>query len=744
MIALGWAVACGAMVPDGARAEWQEHSIRQGDGMGGWVTRPALRQVLKHPDATATMPFGIVQMDNGELALVCSRERQPPQGPRTFEPSIAFSKDDGASWSEFVIIPGTRGRPQYLTHLGQGRLSFVSEALGEGATMRRYFSDDRGRTWNESIAHPPTKEGRSFNLEGNAWVDRDEQGRAKVILELGWHLLPGKSHPKDDFTVVFRRSVDGGKTWIDEVSPPQWKFTVEHNGKRWLRGVSEGAIARAANGDLVAALRTDMPPRYFDEKNDDSLEGTSMSISRDDGKSWSDMNILFDAGRHHANLQRLPNGDLVCTLVVRDDIQHGKLVSHRRGCDALISHDHGKTWNLDRRYELDRFDYVREDGYWVDGKCGHIGAVVLNDGHIISAYGNYPQGAVLIKWKPNAEPVEPLASPTRAATGLFDQAKQETLGLAAIPEISGIYPHLAMFNDESGVRHRRGGSLGRPVVGGDIRAAPPKGSTDKLYEVTRELRQIVRPESIGGTPANRLIHRESQQLFIGPYAIDSQGRVRVIPYERMFGRPTGNARHLTDPAHKIYYATMEEGLYEVDVRTLAVAELWADEQRPTGRRTNLPGYHGKGLFAAQGRVIYANNGEHGPAARRDPETTSGVLAEWDGRADVGPWCDDPAAHEYEKRHAAIPAGVQTAPRPIAGPRSSRSRNHVPRAIRSAGEPKAGAAAISTALRNYSGSTSVIRRAVAHRQHGRLPLCESETQRAVPAPMVAGRQYLPRQ
>ena len=48
---------------------------------------------------------------------------------------------------------------------------------------------------------------------------------------------------------------------------------MELNGKCWLRGVSEGAIVRADNGNLVAALRSDMPPRYFDEPHDDSLEG---------------------------------------------------------------------------------------------------------------------------------------------------------------------------------------------------------------------------------------------------------------------------------------------------------------------------------------------------------------------------------------------------------------------------------------------------------------------------------------
>jgi hypothetical protein len=382
---------------------WQEHRIRQGDGKGGWIMRPAQRQVLKHPDANFTMPFGLVRMDNGEIALLCSREKD-----RTFEPVIAFSKDGGATWSDFRVIPGAKGRPQYLEALGGGRLSFITEVFDKGTKPQRLFSNDHGRTWEERVEHPPTKEGRAFGVEGNGGIDRDDRGRARAILELGWHYAPGKSHPKDDATVVFRRSVDGGKTWTDEVAPPQWKFTVEHAGKKWLRGVSEGALVRAANGDLVAALRTDMPPRYFDGPHDDSLEGTAISISRDDGKTWSEMQFLFEAGRHHANLQRLPGGDLVCTLVVRDDIQGGKLVSHRRGCDALVSKDHGRTWNLDRRLELDRFDFLRKDGYWVDGMCGHIAAVVLDDGHVLSAYGQYLLGAtVLVKWKPDAGPVQP-------------------------------------------------------------------------------------------------------------------------------------------------------------------------------------------------------------------------------------------------------------------------------------------------------------------------------------------------
>jgi hypothetical protein len=202
-------------------------------------------------------------------------------------------------------------------------------------------------------------------------------------------------------------------------------------------------------------------------------------------------------------------------------------------------------------------------------------------------------------------------------------------------QLSGIYPHLAMFNDEGEC------GTGAVVPWADhlwvVTYAPhwPTGSSDKLYEITPDLKQIIRPESIGGTPANRMIHRESQQLFIGPHAIRSNGEVRTIPYSRMFGRHTGNARSLTDPAGKILYATMEEGIYEVDVKSLAATELWGDEQsKSSPRKADLPGYHGKGFYSGQGVYVYSNNGEHGKDAQRDPTVPSGVLAEWDGKADA--------------------------------------------------------------------------------------------------------------
>ena len=78
-----------------------------------------------------------------------------------------------------------------------------------------------------------------------------------------------------------------------------------------------------------------------------------------------------------------------------------------------------------------------------------------------------------------------------------------------------------------------------------------KGSDDKLYAISPDMSMEIRPESVGGTHANRLIHRESNQLVMGYYFIDDKGNVRAIDPAKMPGRMTATARHLTDPAEKV-------------------------------------------------------------------------------------------------------------------------------------------------------------------------------------------------
>ena len=210
-------------------------------------------------------------------------------------------------------------------------------------------------------------------------------------------------------------------------------------------------------------------------------------------------------------------------------------------------------------------------------------------------------------------------------------------------KISGVYPHLAVYNlqeEDSPCKKGDGQECG---IGAIVPWADklwmisyggfcPYGSSDKLWVIDEDMNMEIHPASVGGTPANRLIHKESQQLIIGPHVIDRNGNVRTIPYSEMPGRLTATARHLTNPENYVYIQDMEGKVYEVNVHTLEATKLF---EKP------VPGWHGKGAYTGQGRYVISNNGEgqgklkikedwlQVGAEAQSPEEM-GVLAEWDG------------------------------------------------------------------------------------------------------------------
>jgi arylsulfatase A-like enzyme len=208
--------------------------------------------------------------------------------------------------------------------------------------------------------------------------------------------------------------------------------------------------------------------------------------------------------------------------------------------------------------------------------------------------------------------------------------------------ISGVYPHLTtygVYSQNGG--HYKGGhnecGIGAIVPWAGklwmVNYAPhqPRGSEHKLFSVDPDLSKpmTVHAESVGGTPAGRMIHKESNQLLIAHYLIDSEGNVRVISPKEMPIRVTAIARHLTDPKNQVYYIDMEGSIWEANVHTLAVKRLF---KKP------VPGWHGKGGYTSQGRLVLSNNGElHvgdysdvlvGGKAKTEEER--GVLAQFDG------------------------------------------------------------------------------------------------------------------
>ena len=144
-----------------------------------------------------------------------------------------------------------------------------------------------------------------------------------------------------------------------------------------------------------------------------------------------------------------------------------------------------------------------------------------------------------------------------AGSAGIGQVWQPSLGDKVV-RISGIYPHLAVFNGygECG--------MGAVMPWADklwfITYPPHKtqGSEDKLYTVDKDLKLEIRPESVGGTHANRLIHRESNQLIIGPYLIDATGKVRALDLKQL-QTAEGQPRQVPNPRAPRTWACSRSG-----------------------------------------------------------------------------------------------------------------------------------------------------------------------------------------
>lgn len=149
------------------------------------------------------------------------------------------------------------------------------------------------------------------------------------------------------------------------------------------------------------------------------------------------------------------------------------------------------------------------------------------------------------------------------------------------------------------------------------------GGGTGLFYLDDDMALTKHPASVVGTYANRLVHKESDQLFIGPHVIDVEGNVKTID-ALVDHRLTATCRHLTDPADKVYVLGMEGEFFEVDVHTLEVTQLF-DLLDVLG----VYGYpHFKDAYTRHGRVVVVNNSYY----RKDFPTgeSEGRLAEWDG------------------------------------------------------------------------------------------------------------------
>lgn len=201
------------------------------------------------------------------------------------------------------------------------------------------------------------------------------------------------------------------------------------------------------------------------------------------------------------------------------------------------------------------------------------------------------------------------------------------LGDSTLIEIDGVFPSMTVYAPGVGSGSETG--IGALIPWADRLwavgyVAHIKGQGIGLYEIGDDMKMRLRPESVTGTFANRMVHWETGQVVIGPHVIDAEGNVRTIETLKTH-RLTATARHLEHPETMAYFLTMEGLLFEADLKTLETRQL-ADLVKELGIEGQP---HFKGCFSAQKRLVVANNTyeEEEYLGKR----AGGCLAEWDGQ-----------------------------------------------------------------------------------------------------------------
>jgi hypothetical protein len=389
-------------------AEWQSHEVRLLNGAQAEIGVPAQRQIVTESwNRVVAVPYIVYMPEKDRLLMLVGCDY-----PHHAE--VLTSDDRGATWSDARAVlfdeegNAVSGLGISLTDLGKGHVLFH-------AAGNRWVSRDYGDTWQKLSVVANTCDDKPWYTWDPLWVDRGaESGKVTRIFETGytWHKPPEveKKHQQ----AYIRFSEDVGTTWSNSIKVPQWKE------------VSEVAVIRAANGDLVGACRTDIPPRWSNEWID-HYEGLGISISKDDGKTWSEVIKLYDWGRHHPSLVLLPDNRILMTYVVRKGYVDTADGLPQFGIEAIISADHGRTWDLDHRYVLDVWQGNRKDvnKWWAS--CQATSTVLLPDGSLLTTFGTgyrshpgdkpnqpTPRDAGLIQWRLSDAPLDGMRTVTDA------------------------------------------------------------------------------------------------------------------------------------------------------------------------------------------------------------------------------------------------------------------------------------------------------------------------------------------
>ena len=325
---------------------------------------------------------GMARLEDGRVVLaVCQQHKDYYTNPknRTFSMVVYESPDSGRTWRE-IARPSIHAKEPSLTVTADGALLLTAQDFrlnGKRNEMWVCRSTDGGRTWDKALIP-----GRSYPRN--------------VVVEQDGTLLFLRSKGAEKFELC--RSGDHGKTWTFSEGLIDWR-------PEDISAFSEVSVLRLKSGNLLAALRHRRPvarsgaaPRGH---RGHALARTMVTVSGDDGKTWSTPRPLTNTGEVHGNLLQLKDGRIMASYVN----YHQPF-----GVCVVLSHDEGKTWNTDRRVQLS-FSAVT-----ATGNNGWPVSLELGDDRFLTCFANnaYPYDdpptvtCETVQWKlpPSMQPTQ--------------------------------------------------------------------------------------------------------------------------------------------------------------------------------------------------------------------------------------------------------------------------------------------------------------------------------------------------
>jgi hypothetical protein len=370
----------------------REHKILKMEGPNASAALPAEIQWLSQTwnGENAQMPY-MVYLPEKKRVLMLLSCRKP-----TFA-ALIHSDDLGKTWSPrrwMHIDKG--GNPDAdalgLTYLGSGKLLAFPEDC-----RSLWTSSDDGETWQRLASGTSNEE---FYMWDPLLYLRAEGDRGGRLIKACWRPTGApRESPVGKYSQAYLgTSSDDGHTWTVPVKVPQWL------------GVNEICLQTAANGDWVAACRLDNPPWSTHRDIPDLYSGLGVSISKDQGHTWSNVKVLFEFGRHHPSMILLPDGRILMTYVVRLGYPNTADGFPVVGVEAIVSNDNGQTWDMEHRYILAKWesDLRGEDSWYCSVQS--TSTVLLPNNTVLTAFGtgfrNFPgaewckMDAAVIRWTP--------------------------------------------------------------------------------------------------------------------------------------------------------------------------------------------------------------------------------------------------------------------------------------------------------------------------------------------------------